>query len=355
MTSDFSPASCIRVTALSSGQSVPAARFRIRQILPVLSRHGISVREFCPRPGSYDPPPAMLSGTGIWPCVKIAAHLPGIFHSRHGGLTWLQRTFLSDRVTLENWCGKPVLFDVDDAIWLSIRSHNSFEKFVSGCAGIAVGNEYLKEYFIRHNPNVWVVPTAVDTDRWSMALDTGRPQGRFTVGWSGTAGAFGELYSVERPLGAFLRKHPEARLLVMAERPPCFQTLPPAQVEFREWSAGKELETFSTFDVGIMPLPDNDWTRGKCSYKMLLYMSCGLQVIASPVGMNASVLAESGAGMAASSDEEWLSCLEERFSAWRMGAGRNAMGRDYVIAHFGLEKVSLLLVDVFRKLHSRHS
>jgi len=348
------PVSCMRVTALSSGQSVPAARFRIRQLLPALAQHGISVREFCPRPGSYDTPPSILAGSGIWPCVKIAAHLPGILHSRYNGVTWLQRTFLSDRITLENWCGAPVLLDVDDAIWLSMHSLASFERFASRCAGIAVGNEYLKDYFCRHNPNVWVIPTAVDTERWSPSPDGHGLHGRFTVGWSGTAGAFGELYSVEKPLGAFLRKHPETRLIVMAERPPSFQMLPSGQVKFMEWSAEKEVETFSAFDVGIMPLPDNAWTRGKCSYKMLLYMSCGVSVIASPVGMNTAVLSESDAGMAASSDDEWLFCLEERFSSWRMGLGRNTAGMDYVSAHFGLEKVSVMLAEVFRTLLSSH-
>lgn len=343
----------IDVTAITSGLTVPSARFRIRQHLAPLARRGLRVKEACPFIESYSPPPSFLKSTGIWPTIKLAAHLPGLMRSRLSTITWLQRTLLSDYVSIEKFFGKPLLLDIDDAIWLDIRNEDKLKRLAEISSGVIAGNDYIKDYFSKWAQNTWTVPTAVDTTRWTP-LKTGHKHDFFRIGWSGTAGGFPELYTIENALAVFLSRHKNVRLLVMAERHPSFSLIPMDKVEFISWTPAMEVETVQNMNIGIMPLPDNAWSRAKCAYKLLLYMATGCPVIASPVGINRQLLMQSGAGFSAVDTGQWLHALETLYTQPAQASGMGASGRDFVAANYSTELIADRLLDIFQKTAECH-
>lgn len=349
----------IRVAALTAGAAAPSARFRVRQHVPPLRESGIEVREHVPAIGRYAPLPAWPEGWrsvyaphfAPWQVAKLAARVPGIAGSWRSDLTWLQRTFLPHTQSLEWLLKGPLVFDVDDAIW----STGAVARAAATSLGrrartVIAGNAYIAEWFSDFCGDVRVIPTGVDTDRFlpSPPREAAGRAGRFTLGWTGTASNLVYLEAIEDELAAFFRRHADAELLVVADRPPRFRRLAAPRVRFLRWSPEVEADALASIDVGIMPLPDNRWTRGKCSYKMLQYMACAKPVVASPVGMNVELFARGSIGLPARAGE-WAEALEH-FRDRERGAACGTTGRQVVEREFSRRVVSRALADVFLDL-----
>src|SRR5262249_47540144 len=131
----------------------------------------------------------------------------------------------------------------------------------------------------------------------------------FVIGWTGTSGNFQYFDLVEPALAHFFDKHDDARMMVVADRAPDFRLISGKHVTFIPWTPESEAQVLHQMTVGIMPLSDTPWARGKCSFKLLQYMASGLPVIASPVGMNADVLAKGEVGFSAISVDDWYNAL----------------------------------------------
>jgi glycosyltransferase involved in cell wall biosynthesis len=174
---------------------------------------------------------------------------------------------------------------------------------------IVAGNDFLADWFQQYNENVVILPTAVDTQRFRPAPRPYSGSGHSLIGWSGTSSNLPYLYAIEPALGRVLQEFPEAHLRVVCDRAPHFAQLSGEQVEFIRWTPEIEVRSIQEMTIGIMPLESTDWARGKCSYKMLLYMACGVPVVASPVGMNAQVLAEDTVGVGATTQQGWAEAL----------------------------------------------
>ena len=158
----------------------------------------------------------------------------------------------------------------------------------------------------------------------------------WTIGWSGSRSTLPHLEALEGPLGDLLAERPDVRLLVVSDRAPRLDRLPAGRWRFEAWSADREVNLMQRMDVGLMPLPESDWARGKCALKMLLYMSIGIPVVASPVGVAAEILGKGDVGLAATSQEEWFAALRrlaaDRAAAARMGeAGRRVVEREFAV------------------------
>jgi glycosyltransferase involved in cell wall biosynthesis len=245
---------------------------------------------------------------------------------------------------LEPYLHRPLVFDIDDAIWLLSPGHDRAVRATAGRAAcVIVGNDFLADYVNAHARQVEIIPTAVDVERFSPAEKSGRG---FVVGWTGSATTYGYLEAIAPALGRFLDAAPDATLVVMANH---FRALPGVaaeRVEFVEWSPAMEAPVVAGFDVGLMPLPDSDWARGKCAFKMLQYLACGVPAVVSPVGMNAQVLAMSDVGLAASSEDEWVEALVTlaRDPGRAVALGRN--GRELVSTSFSVPVVARQLAGV---------
>ncbi len=329
----------MHVAAFTSGAMVPSTRFRVRQYLPALAARGITVAEYPSVPHKYTGRPVVLPEP-LWTALLAASRVPGLVAARRADVVWLEREFVWRRRTLESLAGDPRrrVFDVDDAIWLG--GVGDFAERIAGeCAGVIAGNAYIAEHFRPVAKKVWIVPTSVDPARWAPPEDDRRSAsgGRFVVGWTGTSGNFPYLQAIEAGLADFLRSHPGAEFLVVADREPRWTLLPPAQTRYVKWTEPGEVAAVHQMDVGLMPLADEDWARGKCAAKMLVYMAAGLPVVVSPVGVNAEVLAEDAVGFAATTPESWSERLgylhDHREEGRAMGVrGRAVVARGYSIA-----------------------
>jgi glycosyltransferase involved in cell wall biosynthesis len=332
----------IHVAALTGGRNSPAARFRVRQYIPRLEDHGIRIREYIP---------FFYENCG-WPSpFKAASHLPGLFGSRRADLTWIGRELVRGYETFERLLKRPRVLDVDDAIWLDWPfGKYALPHIARGMDAVVAGNTFLAEWFSRYCRNVAVLPTALDLSRYAPRPAPPTQTERFTIGWTGAADSFPFLAGIQEALLRFLDDHPESEVLIVAERPWTTSSIPPERLRFVRWSAQVEVDVLHEMTVGIMPLPDSEWARGKCSFKMLQYMAVGLPVIVSPVGMNAEVLARGEVGFGAASMDDWYQALEtlHRDRALRHAMGR--AGRTVVERHFSADKVADALAVIFRSL-----
>ncbi len=350
----------IKVAALTSGKNVPSARFRVRQHIVPLRRRGIHVREYIPGIDKYAPPPPFLSfsnPTGLtliraaWKCAKILARLPGTMGSWKAEITWLEREMHPGYLTLEPLLKHPIVFDVDDAIWLTAPFGRLAAVRNAKIADVILaGNKHIADWFTAYSKDVRIVPTAVDTDRIrpENIQDLKHSNSRFVIGWTGTSSNFNSLYQIEKALAEFLKNH-AAELLVIADRPPRFSGIKSDRVRYVKWDPDTEIGMLGRMDVGLMPLPSDKWSLGKCSFKMLQYMAAGLPVVVSPVGMNVEVLAMGDIGFSAETHDDWygaLSCLyHDSGLAHRYGAN----GRLVVEKHFSRSVISAILEDIFKE------
>ncbi len=323
---------------------MPSARFRVRQYVPALRALGVDVREYAAALGSY--PPRARRARVLWGPATLASRVPGVLASYSHDLTLLQREMVSTLVTLEPWTRAPRVLDVDDAIFL-LRGGRFAERLARGCALTICGNRFLADRFSDWAPAVAVLPTGIDTRRFTLA-EGGEASGRGVIGWIGTSVNLRYLYAIEEALGAVLRQHCEAVLRIVTERRPDFGRLPGAQVEWVPWSAAGEVRCIQEMDLGLMPLADTPWERGKCSFKLLQYMACGVPFVASPVGMNAEVLALGEAGLAAGDARAWQegigALLAEPAARRRMGL----TGRAMVERHFSVDVLAPRLAALLR-------
>jgi len=321
-----------RVSAYTGGKSDPSARFRVRQYIPALRNLGVDVHDRPSYFGSYPPPIKVLRP--IWAAAAAAERALSSAWSYESDLTLFQRPMLSTLVTAEPLTRRPRVLDVDDAIWLS-RGGAAARWLARLCDTVICGNDYLAEHFSRWNREVHVHPTAVDTDRfrpreWNGAL------ARKVIGWSGSGSSYRFLETILPALRAVLDNHRDVIFRIVGPTRPKLDGIRDTQFDFVPWSPESEVRAIQEMAVGLMPLDDTAWTRGKCSFKLLTYMACAVPAVASPVGMNAAVL-RAGGSLGPSRWKDWSAAIESLLTdeglARRIGEqGRNVVLRDYSVS-----------------------
>ncbi len=350
----------MKVTALTSGHNTPSARFRVRQYLPRLKSLGVEVTDYCPAisnsarlPGSLRNvrrrylPPIMVAQS----LLNVALRVPGVSGSHRGDVTWLERNFAPGLDDLAFVLKRPLVVDIDDAIWL----YNPFgvsmiRRLVSRADAIFAGNQYLAEWCRPYCSNVHVIPTGIDTERFRPVTVPRENAEGFVIGWTGTSGNFRFLRNIEDALAAFLRTHPGAIFLVVADEKPNLPALPQEQLRYVQWNASIEHEVLAQMDVGIMPIDDSDLSRGKCSFKMLQYMAAGIPVVVSPYGMNAELLAIDRIGFGAASSDDWVGALQSLYSDEALRKRLGAAGRAVAEAGFSTASVATKIANAFGEM-----
>jgi glycosyltransferase involved in cell wall biosynthesis len=318
------------------------------QYVPVLADLGIDVREFISRFGAWPPEGRMIRP--FWLTATVLDRVMPVLQSHRYDLTFFQRELVSTLHTLERFTKRPRVLDVDDAVWLSnSRSERSFVKLSTICDGVICGNDFIAHNVSTWNKNVIVIPTAVDTLRFRPPSNSkNKNSSKQIIGWSGLSSGAKYLLNIEEAIFNVIRKRPDTVLRVISDAKPRFRLLEPAMVEFIRWSPGNEVNTIQEMDVGVMPIDDTIWARGKCSYKMLLYMACGVPVVVSPVGMNRDVLAKGEIGRGASTINEWTESILEVIDDPGRGAAMGAAGRKVVEDSYSLDVLSSKMAGYLR-------
>jgi glycosyltransferase involved in cell wall biosynthesis len=250
----------------------------------------------------------------------------------------------------------PFLFDFDDALWIprvgSVNGVFSSLRFVGKTAtichlssAVVVGNEYLASYASRYSSSVFVAPTSIELSRYPVQpeLPADAP---FTVVWSGSLFTLAHLELARAPLEALGRRR-RVILRVIGNQP---QTRPFAGIEtvFTPWCESGEAETLGAAHVGIMPLPDDPFARGKCGLKGLQYMAVGLPVVLSPVGVNVDIIQDGQNGFLASSEDEWVAALERLAGSPDLRRKLGSAGRRTVEDKYSAESSSARFAEAVR-------
>lgn len=254
--------------------------------------------------------------------------------ARDYDLLFLQReAFMTGSLRFERGfrrSGRPLVFDFDDAIWLPnvspgnrrlnwMKDPGKTSAIIAMSDAVIAGNDYLADYARRYHADVTVIPTTVDLEAYRPME---RPDdGRVVIGWIGSHTSMAHLKQAEPILrDAFERFGPRIALRVISDRPFEAEGLP---VENVRWSAERETAQLAEIDIGIMPMPDDAWSRGKCGFKGLQYMGMGKAVVLSAVGVNTEIVRDGENGLLAACREEWAGKLgmlvEDRALRQRLG------------------------------------
>ena len=255
--------------------------------------------------------------------------------------------------------GVPIVFDFDDAIFLSYKSPSngylSYLKFAgktkTNCrlaAHVMVGNPYLAEYARQFNQNVSIIPTTIDTDKYKP-VNIEDASGPVVIGWTGSHSTVQHLDTLRSAL-AKLAQRESIRLRVIGT--PNYQ-IEGVEFETIMWRSETEVEDLSAVDIGIMPLPDDNWARGKCGAKALQFMAMGIPTVCSPVGVNTDIIQDNENGLIANSEDEWIEKLSLLIRSRELRARLGKAGRQTIEQRFSAAvqapRVHEVLESVVRK------
>ncbi len=336
-----------------------SSRVRFAQYLPAFARHAPELH--WSRQSLLDNHylRARYAGRPAWPATlrayaRRAAALPSL---RGADLWWIEKELWPfaptqvERVILRS---RRYALDFDDAIFHNYDLHRraavrcvygrKIDHLMAEAALITVGNEYLAERARTAGAaRVEIIPTVVDLHGYPSASRAGDSPECIDVAWIGTPATVRYLYQVAVPLAAASRHQP-LRLVVIGGGP---ISMPGVDVIVRPWSPDSEASELARCRIGIMPLTDSPWERGKCGYKLVQYMACGLPVIASPVGVNVDLVRRSGSGMLASTETEWTEALLTLCRDTQMRdelglAGRRSVERTYSVQAVAPRLLALL-------------
>lgn len=230
---------------------------------------------------------------------------------------------------------KKIIYDFDDAIWLANTSlenklaawakfHGKVKSICQWSHVVSCGNAWLADYAKKFNVHTVINPTTIDTKNLhnpQLLKSKKAGEERLVIGWTGTHSTIGYLNSLLPLLQSIEKKYPITIRIISNKDP----QLPLQSVEFVPWKKETEIADLLTFDIGIMPLTDDEWAKGKCGFKALQYMALGIPCIASPVGVNSEIIIHDVNGLLCSTSLEWEAGLDELINDQLL---RNRLGNE---------------------------
>lgn len=235
-----------------------------------------------------------------------------------------------------------LIYDFDDAVMFrsskekrqySFGRRVRFALMAKWADLIIAGNRYLQDRALFYNPNVRVLPTPLDMTRYIPKPATPAGHRDIILGWIGSRRTLPYLYDIAAALEEIADDRGSVKLKIVADE---FFNLNRMQVIRKHWSYEEEIADLQSFDVGLMPLPDDVWSRGKCGFKLLQYMAVGVPAICSPIGINKEIVTQGLEGFWAVTQKEWVDRIGRliRDEDLRKQLGRAA--REKVIEHYSL-------------------
>lgn len=355
----------MRVLALMPGlyDTSPGQRYRLEQWDPLLRERGVEI--------TYAPfeddelhsivyKPGRLGKKLQLVTRNLARRLSTISKAKNYDLVYILREAallgppIFERLIAQQ--RMPFVFDFDDAIFVSYRSPSngylSYLKFASKtkticrlASHVMVGNPYLAEYARQVNENVTVIPTTIDTQKYQVRPRT-TVDGPLTIGWTGS---FSTVQHLDTLRGALKKLAETAQFRLRVIGTPAYE-LSPVDVEAMPWRAATELEDLSKIDIGVMPLPDDNWSKGKCGLKALQFMALGIPTICSPVGVNTDIIQDNQNGFLAGTEAEWVDKLSRLLRSAELRRRLGDAGRATVEEKYSAATQAPRVYEIFKSV-----
>lgn len=269
------------------------------------------------------------------------------------GCSWFEKRFKKKDAK--------IIVDYDDAIWLpDVSSGNSnlawLKKpsktidIIKSSDMVFAGNAYLASFAKQYHSNVKIVPTTIDTDYYQEKSSSKSNKERVCIGWTGSFTTLKHFEQAVPFLVSLFRQYGDRVCFKMIADIPFFTAQFP--LKFCKWSKEREVEDLLDIDIGIMPLPDDDWARGKCGFKGLQYMALGIPSVMSPVGVNTEIIRDGENGFLASDVNEWIQKLSLLIESDELRKRLGAEGRRTVEQHFSYNAWKEKYIQYFNELLS---
>jgi len=288
----------------------PSRRFRVEVFLPFLENAGMSCK-IVGLPDAFVQREICLLGIPEARTIVIQKKLLRSFEMR-----LLRRK------------SSKLIYDFDDAVYLSRKGNRRFVKILKEVDQVFAGNDVLMGRAVQVNKNTLCVPTGIDLDRFKPAK---REKGsRLRIGWIGSKTNLKNLHLLTKTLLGLKKEFKFSIQYICDSRD---RSLEQEGWEYKPWSSDSEVEALSCLDIGVMPLEDTEYNRGKCGFKIVQYMAMGIPPVASPVGVNEAFIKNGVNGLLARTDEDWKKALSlllsDNAECVRMGESARMRARDF--------------------------
>lgn len=353
----------LKVLALAPyPEQAASTRFRIAQFIPLLRQQGIDCEL---KPFISNQQFAQLYrkdrlgrnaiGLGLAAATRLGQLLSArqwdvVFIQREAALVgppWFERM-------ISTVFRKPIVLDLDDPLWIHytspvygrlgsrLRCLNKTAELIRRAAHVVCGNEFIAEHVRDMGLAATMLPTIVDTRRFAPKAEPqpGKPP---VIGWIGTHTTLPYLEAITPALEKLAHKHSFKLKVIGGGRA---MTVRGVDVEESDWSLGREVDDFSSLDIGLYPLTDDPWSRCKSGFKAVQYLCCGVPFVASPVGVVKEIAEQSNAALLASTTDEWFAALDRLLTDQALRAQMRRDGREFALGRYRFEDQAAKLGEI---------
>lgn len=250
---------------------------------------------------------------------------------------------------------RKIIYDFDDAVFL--KTPNTFinilkqpslktKSFIKNTNITITGNAYLQQFALQYNHHSIIIPTVVDTDYFTPILHLRFKENKIIIGWMGSHSTIQHLLNITDVLQQIKNKYPYVEFKIVGKK----TYIPELNIFAEDWDMHTEVQILNTFDIGIMPLPNDEWSKGKCGLKMLTYMSCQVPCVASNVGVNTEIVQKTQGGFLANNYEEWINSLSLLIENKTLRTQMGEKGREGVIKYYSVSAYKQKFIDTIISL-----
>lgn len=327
------------------GANKPSSRYRVFQFLEHIHESGAEfLYKIIVTPQKADSRryPRLLRGI-----VHAFALVKFYFLIAYYCIQWADKAFIQKTILPKLimkvflYSNIPFIYDFDDAIYVSFstKQHSRKRKnklealafILTNAETVIAGNTVLQDYVLQFRNRCEVIPTVIDLQKYNVKQDT--LSFEYIIGWIGTSQNLVFLDQIVQPLRVLKQEFPRLKLLVICDKPYKLDDI----VINKSWSKETEINDMLLIDIGIMPLSDDEWTRGKCSFKAIQYMALGIPAVVSPVGMNTQVITDGVNGYLADTEADWIAKLRNTIVDQNLRQNFSILGREDVKAKYSLQ------------------
>ena len=330
---------------LATKATRPSYRYRVEQMIPFLEQQGFRCQ------------------VGFFPKNPLARCWFYRSLPEFDAVVIQKRTLNPFELKLCRRLAKRLVFDMDDSIMFDGRGEyrrrqmSRFDAMISTVDAVICGNQFLYEQAVTSKRRAgrfvptWILPTAINTERFSPSTEKKSETNLVTIGWTGSQSTNGYLNSIF-PQIARVEGNVELKIISNTTRGFDFKLLGSVPYRYTDWSAETEVSETAEFDIGLMPLPDDNLTRGKCGCKLLQYMSLGIPAVCDGIGVNRDIVQHGRNGFIPKTDEGWSSILSKLVAdpALRQRVGH--AGRQTAESQFALKSIAVRLASILEDVVS---